>query len=388
MSKKDYKHLSIDDRLTIQAMLHNTKNITEIALRIGVAKSTISRELKRNSYVKLGNKSYFVCRDEKKYPVCNICPKRGLCSLSKHYYNFNDAERMSEERNKNSRMNSTLNKEEIKLIDKVIYDGVKLGQSLHHIYESDEEIKKICSERTIRRLIYRDMLKTKAHELRRYVRYKREYKKEVQPLSIRNIKYLDGRTYSDFKKATSRKDKMWVEFDSVIGKKTDKRSILTIHFPFSNFQFGILIAKGNSVSLNYQLKKLFTKLGIEMTKLIFSICLCDNGSEFSTFYENEKLGNETICHTYFANPYRATDKAYCERNHEFIRYAIPKGITLDNLKQDDVDELFSNINSYVRSSRGDKTPYEIMEKKYGTHFMDLINIHKIPRKKVKLTQIV
>jgi len=361
MSKKDYKHLSIDDRLTIQAMLHNYKSITEIALKMGVSKSTISRELKRNSYVKLGNKSYFVCRDEKKYPVCNICPRRGLCSLSKHYYNFKDAERMSEERNKNSRMNSTLNK---------------------------EEIKKICSERTIRRLIYRDMLRTKAHELRRYVRYKREYKKEVEPLFIRNIRYLDGRTYSDFKKATSRKDKMWVEFDSVIGKKTDKRSILTIHFPFSNFQFGILIAKGNSVSLNYQLKKLFNKLGLEMTKLMFPICLCDNGTELSTFYENEKLGSETICHAYFANPYRATDKAYCERNHEFIRYAIPKGITLDNLKQDDVDELFSNINSYVRLSRGDKTPYEIMEKKYGTHFMDLINIHKIPRKKVKLTQIV
>lgn len=50
--------------------------------------------------------------------------------------------------------------------------------------------------------------------------------------------------------------------------------------------------------------------------------------------------------------------------------------------------MFSNINSYVRGVLNDKTPYELVEKKFGKEFLDTIGIRKIPKKKVKLTQIV
>ena len=49
--------------------------------------------------------------------------------------------------------------------------------------------------------------------------------------------------------------------------------------------------------------------------------------------------------------------------------------------------MFSNINSYVRLSRNDKTPYELIEVKYGKEFLELINIKKIDKRKVKLTPI-
>lgn len=49
------------------------------------------------------------------------------------------------------------------------------------------------------------------------------------------------------------------------------------------------------------------------------INLSDNGPEFARFHEIEEWGAKA----FFTNPYRSTDKASCERNHEFIRYVIP-----------------------------------------------------------------
>ena len=80
---------------------------------------------------------------------------------------------------------------------------------------------------------------------------------------------------------------------------------------------------------------------------------------------------------FFTNPYRSTDKASCERNHEFIRYVIPKGKSLDFLTQEKVELLFSHINSYVRESNKNKTPYDLMVERFGKEFMDIIGIKRI-----------
>ena len=54
--RKQRKRLMIEDRMIIQACVHDRRNISQIASRLGVNKSTISRELKINSYTKPGNK--------------------------------------------------------------------------------------------------------------------------------------------------------------------------------------------------------------------------------------------------------------------------------------------------------------------------------------------
>ena len=85
--------------------------------------------------------------------------------------------------------------------------------------------------------------------------------------------------------------------------------------------------------------------------------------------------------TFYTNPYRATDKAAAERNHELIRYCLPKSHSLDGLTQDVVDDMFSHINSYVRDSKDDKTPYDLVKARFGKRFLNLINIVRIPNKK-------
>ena len=69
------------------------------------------------------------------------------------------------------------------------------------------------------------------------------------------------------------------------------------------------------------------------------------------FYNYQELNKaeQTICRTFFTRPYRSNEKAECERNHETIRYCLPKGKSLNNLTQDQVNEMFSNINCLLET---------------------------------------
>lgn len=386
MKHKQRKRLTIEDRMIIQACIHDHRNITQIASRLGVNKSTITRELKINSYVKSGNK--IPCK-RKRAGMCNGCPSVAYCGKEKRFYNFKLAEEKSSNRRSTSRSHSKLSQSSIKEIDEAVRDGVSLGQSLHHIFVS-YNLANHCSERTVRRLCYRGILSSKPHELRRYVTYRHAYKKEIKDIQLRDIRVLIGRTYKDYKKVTSTHKKYnIVQYDSIVGKREDKKAILTITFPKYSFQFGLLINKGSPSNVITKIKGIFAKLESEMIKDIFPINLADNGVEFSYFNQIEiNEDGEKICSTFFTNPYKATDKAECERLHELVRYFLPKGKSLDLLTQDKIDEMFSNINSYVRKSQGDKTPYDLVKKKFGKEFLDKIGIKRIANKKVRLRPII
>ena len=386
--KKDNFKLAYEDRMVIQACLHDRMSLTEIALRLRKNKSTISRELHRNQVITKGND--VPCPHLKRWIVCNVCDKKGYCHRTKIYCDFQKAMELTEHRRVSSRSLPKLPEEAIQMIDSIVQEGVLLGQSLHHIYQSDLVLQSLCSERTIRRLVYRGALSIRPHQLRRYARFKHALPKPQDPLMIRDIRMLIGRTFKDFTRyvATHKRSHV-VEYDSVIGKLTDQQAILTITFPKTNFQFGLLIKKGYASSCLHELKLLLKHLGNDLSTTVFDINLCDNGSEFASFYQIEFDQNgERIRRTFYTNPYKATDKPHCERNHELIRYVLPKGKSLDSLTQAQVDDLFSNLNSYVRQSKGNKTPYDLVKAKFGVDFLNAIHIRRIPNKKVKLVPLV
>lgn len=67
---------------------------------------------------------------------------------------------------------------------------------------------------------------------------------------------------------------------------------------------------------------------------------------------------------------------------------VPLYISINKITKETLDEVFSNINSYVRKSKGDKAPYDLVRAKFGKAFLDAINIQRIDNKKVKLTQLI
>ena len=87
---KQRKRLTIEDRMVIQACIHQGMNITEIASRLEVNKSTISREINKYSYIKEGKD--LSCSRMKAGGTCNKCNAVAYCKKRKKYYDFALAE--------------------------------------------------------------------------------------------------------------------------------------------------------------------------------------------------------------------------------------------------------------------------------------------------------
>lgn len=271
--------------------------------------------------------------------VCNKCTKRSYCTFKQVFYKYEETENKTYGRNKSAQNRTKLSPEVVAMINDVFTPGIRSGQSIHHVYFANPILKTLCLERTIGRLIYRRELDVKCHELRRYVHIKRPQPKR-ELVKLRNIEVLYGRQYEDFLNYVDQhKSLNIVQYDSVIGKRNDKQALLTIMFPKYNFQFGILIKKDCPNDVKNKLRALFRKLGDDTVKLIFPINLAYNGTEFSYFNQIElNRATQTICRTFFTRPFRSNDKSECKRNHEFLRYCLPKGKSLNKLTQDQVDE--------------------------------------------------
>ena len=68
---------------------------------------------------------------------------------------------------------------------------------------------------------------------------------------------------------------------------------------------------------------------------------------------------------FFCRPMRPSDKPHVEKNHTLFRDICPKATSFDNFTQDDVNLIFSHVNSIVRNSLGGKSPYDLFSFTYG-----------------------
>ena len=81
-------------------------------------------------------------------------------------------------------------------------------------------------------------------------------------------------------------------------------------------------------------------------------------------------------------------KPHIEKNHEYIRYVLPRGKSFDPYTQEDITLLMNHINSTRRPSLGNKAPYELiteededMKTLFSFMKMDLIppdEVHLMP----------
>ena len=134
---------------------------------------------------------------------------------------------------------------------------------------------------------------------------------------------------------------------------------------------------------------LYETFGLERFKILFPVCLADNGSEFSnpTALEFDENKNQRT-HIFYCNPSAPYQKGSAERNHEFIRYFISKGTDLANYTQADISLMMDHINSYGRGSLGDKSPYDMFAFLYGEDILKILECHKIPPNDVTLNKSI
>ena len=109
----NYNQLNISQRETIQILISKGKSFTDIGLAIGKDRTTISKEIKRNRYIKSNfyeafdkkgiNKAIDNCNILKARYVCNTCPKKIICSKHHLFYDYRLAQKHYEEQLINAR---------------------------------------------------------------------------------------------------------------------------------------------------------------------------------------------------------------------------------------------------------------------------------------------
>jgi IS30 family transposase len=183
-------HLTYENRFKIETLLAKSKSIRFIALQIGVSHTTILREIKKHMiassktfgiYIlnncihrkkcseknicsintRQGELPSSICKQKcsacreincnsycEKFVaekcdrlinspgVCNGCNLERKCSLSKYYYISEEAEKQYKETLSVSRKGTHIPDGELDAMDNVLYNGIKKGQSVHHIISS------------------------------------------------------------------------------------------------------------------------------------------------------------------------------------------------------------------------------------------------------------
>ena len=78
---------------------------------------------------------------------------------------------------------------------------------------------------------------------------------------------------------------------------------------------------------------------------LFEVILTDNGTEFSDpeSIELSAINGERLSNVFFCDPNASWQKGSIEKNHEYIRYVLPKGTSFAGLTQEDCNLLASHI---------------------------------------------
>ena len=373
----NYNQLTSEQRDTIQLLINNGENFTYIGNAINKNRTSISREIKRNRYIK----SYFYnafdkngiknavdkCDLLKKPPyVCNCCPSKNKCSKHHLYYNSIEAQKNYEKALIESRTGVDIKPQVIDEIEKQIIPLIKdKKQSINQIYINHSDIL-YFDKTTFYRYINNGVFSISNIDLPKKVKYKPRKKKNSHEYK-RELALLKDRKYNDFLIFISKHPKMnIVEMDTVIGKRTDGKVLLTLYIRQTHFMLIFLLDKKNSSCVNEKINYLKENLGIKLYSKVFRIFLTDNGPEFFSVlnFEMDYQTKKKVSNLFYCDPYASFQKHGVEVNHKYIRNVFPKGTSFNNLTDEIIKRLQDNINAIPRESLNGETPYDLTIKKY------------------------
>lgn len=410
------KHMSLNDRQKIEIGLNNNLSFKEIAKSIDKHCTTISREVKNHYIVKntgcfgsnfnncIHRKSCAIVKRNKcclhnceefkeekcssllKPPyVCNGCKKRNRCCLSKRFYESIYSNKEYRDNLIESRTGVLIDKEEIDNLNSLLNPLImEQKQSIHHVCINNKN-KIMHSEKTIYKYIDLGILNVRNIDLPKKVRFRQRTKKTT--VYKIDKKCLENRRYSNFLEYMKQyPDTPVVEMDTVEGNKGGK-VLLTIHFVESSFMLAFLREHNDAQSVIDIFNQIQEILGLNKFKELFIVILTDNGSEFSNPIEIETdfSTGEKRTQVFYCEPGRPDQKGSCEVNHELIRRILPKGISFDNLTQEDINLMMSHINSYKRKKLNNCSPFQLFSVMYGNDIASKLGITEIIPNEINLS---
>jgi len=311
----NYKQLTLKKRYYILALQKAGFKQNEIAKKLSVHPSTISRELMRN-------------RD---------------CIRG---YNPELAQIKSTQTHQEKRKRSSITK----IIEKYIRAKLKLDWSPEQIAGRLKKDKNIAiHHETIYRFIYQN--KNNGGQLYKYLRHKnKKYHKRSNTYQARGT--IIGRVMIDKRpKVVENKSRIgdW-EIDTVVGKD-HKGFLVTVVDRKSKFTMIQGVKSKHAEVVTKALIEMITPVK-DITHTITS----DNGKEFAY---HKQVSDALNTDFYFANPYHSWERGLNEHTNGLIRQYLPKKSSFLNISKDEILMIQNRLNHRPRKILNYKTPYEV-----------------------------
>jgi len=314
MDKKNYNHITLEQRIKIEALLKAGHKVSFIAKQLSIHRSSIYRELNRNQ-TKTGK------------------------------YNAGFAQELSEEQKERFSNNRSFTFS----MEKFIREKLSKEQW------SPEQIWGYCkknnidmvSHESIYKFVYQD--KNKGGVLYKNLRVaSKKYRKRYGSGKGKRCIIKDKVSIDLRPECINNKQRIgdW-EIDTIVGKD-NKGAIVTIAERVTAF---VLIAKLNGKNAQ-ELAEAVVKLMMPFKDLVLSIT-SDNGTEFAMHkYISKKLG----ALFYFAHPYSSWERGLNEYTNRLIRQYIPKKTNFDDVNHLFINEITMKLNRRPRKKLNYKTP--------------------------------
>ena len=431
----DQKHLTLSDRTYIEQELAQGSTFKSIADTLHKDPTTISKEVRKHSRIippyyfrhdcarcayfndcdvhgnDIGMNCYkkqckdlcrhcrqtdptvhcgyfrpFSCNQTSHPPyVCNACVNHKKCPLERRIYTAATAQKQYESLLSKSRQGINMTQEELANLNELISPLIMKGQPLSHIFAVHADEIPVC-RRTLYNYLDQRVFQARNIDLPRRVRYKkRKMASTPRTKDIRQV-YRNKRTYKDFERfMEAHPDLDVVEMDTVKGRRAAGQCLLTILFRSCSFMLVILLPRCTQECVIKAINDLTDMLGLRLFRKHFPVILTDNGSEFKNPYDIEKTADgKHRTYVFYCDPYVSNQKARLEKNHEYIRYVIPKGRSMCKYTQDDINLLASHINSTARDSLNGVSPFDLAELLLDKRIPALTGLHKVSPDSVML----
>lgn len=410
--KESHSHLTLYEREIILVGIQNRSPKNSVAKTIGKDPTTVAKEIRKHRELRPRNVFNYpsicihrveckkcnkienrcskyeepYCKWRDRTPgACNNCPSINTCRLDKYFYSPLKAQKEYEDELRDSREGVNLTNLEAQELANTLKPLLDQKQSIYQIKVNHPEIKQ--KERTLYGYIEKDILKEYGinhFSLKEKVQRKRsknKLKKRKEPVNYTGRKYED---YLNFMKENPEANV--IQLDTVYNIPSGPY-IETLKFKKEVIQIGFIYQKKDNESMSSTFDLIEEKFGSIWFKENIPVILTDRGPEFEKWHMYEK-NNETgehRCKIFYCDPQQSSQKPDCEVNHNYVRDILPNEMDLSLLTQEDMNLVFSHINSTPRKSLNGKTPYELAEFIHGKEFLDKLNIKKIDPDEVTLS---
>lgn len=311
---KHYKQLTSEQRYQISGLKKAGLNQSQIADEVGVCKSTISRELRRNK----GQRGW---RPRQAQELRN--ERRKKCANAKRI-SWNDWT-------------------EVERLIRLDMSPEQASQRL--ALEGSLQI----SHETIYLHIYAD--KRRGGDLWRHLRCQKPRRKryasgQERRGTIKNRVGIDERP-----EIVDQKNRIgdW-EGDTVTGKN-HQGVLVTLAERKSRYVLAAQVPGKHAPGVTAAVTRLLRPHKHKCHTVTF-----DNGKEFA---EHETIAAELNADVYFAHPYHSWERGLNENSNGLLRQYFPKGMELTEVTQEQVEWAVDRLNHRPRKVLGFKTPFEV-----------------------------